>query len=122
MKYGKKSSKDLIKKARSLRKSKTRAESILWNELRNRRLEGLKFRRQHPVYNFILDFYCPQAMLGIEVDGSIHNRHDQIKYDRERQIVLNRVGIQLIRFTNNDIYSRLEDVLNTIKIYCLFKI
>ena len=118
MKYGKKSSSKLISNAKTLRKGQTRAESILWNELRNRRLEGLKFRRQHPVNDFILDFYCPQASIGIEVDGSIHDISEQKEYDIERHNSLNNLGIHLIRFTNNDIYDGLERVIEIIRITC----
>ena len=118
MKYGKKSSSKLIRNAQILRKGQTRAESMLWNELRNRRLEGFKFRRQHPVNDFILDFYCPQASIGIEVDGSIHDGFEQEEYDRERHNALNNLGIHLLRFTNNDIYDRLEGVIKIIRITC----
>ncbi len=106
---------------RDLRINHTIAEKILWEYLRNRKLSGKKFNRQFPIrYNlnnkesfFIADFYCDEAKLIIEVDGEIHN--DKIEQDEFRTIILNSLGIKVIRFTNNEIFSAIKVVLDEIK-------
>ena len=80
---------------RRLRKLPTRSERLLWEALRGRRLDGRKFRRQHPVGRFVLDFYCPAEKLAIEVDGSAHD--SSVKADEERQEILESLGIVFIR-------------------------
>jgi very-short-patch-repair endonuclease len=75
---------DLIAKARVLRKNMTPAESILWDHLRRKALEGYRFRRQHPAGRFILDFYCHPLRLAIELDGSVHHLPEQAEYDADR--------------------------------------
>ena len=80
---------------RLLRKLPTRSECLLWEGLRGRRLDGRKFRRQHPVGRFVLDFYCPAEKLAIEVDGSTHD--SSVKADEERQEILESLGIAFIR-------------------------
>jgi very-short-patch-repair endonuclease len=67
----------------------TKAEKILWESLRNRRLNGFKFRRQHPVADFIADFFCLECSLAIEVDGGYHNTEEQAQHDKERSRKLN---------------------------------
>jgi len=99
-------------KARVLRKSMTKAEKILWSRLRRRQLNGLLFRKQHPYGIYILDFFCHEVNLAIEVDGEIHM--DQIAYDNERTKYLESSGITVIRFTNNDVDARIEYVLDKI--------
>jgi len=106
---------ELFKRDRELRKHLTRAERILWNHLRNRQFKGLKFRRQHPLKHFIADFYCHEARLMVEVDGSIHEVKDQIEYDEDRTIDLNRLGIKVIRFTNQEVESNIAMVLKKIE-------
>ena len=103
--------------ARELRKNSTPAEKILWNHLRNRQLYGLKFRRQHPIPPFIVDFYCAKIHLVIEVDGEIHNfQQDQ---DQSRQEWLEENGYKVIRFTNDQIFNQLDwvltEIINTIE-------
>ncbi|HEY9867286.1 MAG TPA: DUF559 domain-containing protein, partial [Candidatus Obscuribacterales bacterium] len=83
--------------ARRLRRELTPAESILWEALRGRQLDGLKFRCQHPVGKFILDFYCPSVKLVIEVDGGIHDQ--QQEYDQARTEKLEAFGYRVLRFT-----------------------
>ena len=94
------------------RKTQTNAEEILWEELRNRKLAGLKFRRQFPISRFIIDFYCAEKLLGIEVDGGYHG--DNLKSDQERSEVLKKHGIRMIRFNNAEIFEDLESVLSKI--------
>jgi very-short-patch-repair endonuclease len=84
--------------ARTLRKDQTEAERILWEYLESKRLSGYKFRRQHPIKNYIADFYCHEARLVIEVDGEIHMAPDQQVYDEGRTYDLKEVGVSVIRF------------------------
>jgi very-short-patch-repair endonuclease len=78
--------------ARKLRREQTASEAILWEALRNRKLEGRKFRRQHPIGKFVVDFYCNAEGLIVEVDGSIHELPEQQELDRQRQFLLESLG------------------------------
>jgi len=98
--------------ARNLRKNTTEAEAILWNEIRNKKIKGYKFRRQHPLSNYIADFYCHEARLVIEVDGEIHEYSKE--YDECRSSMLNEYGITIIRFSNNEIFNDLNSVISRI--------
>jgi len=103
-----------IVKARHLRQEETKVEKILWEKLRNRKL-GLKFRRQHPIDMYILDFYVPEIKFGIELDGSIHNIKENKEYDKERTEYLRSKNIKILRFQNSEIENNLDMVLNKIK-------
>src|SRR3954470_12364139 len=83
----------LLENARRLRKSSTEAEEKLWQHLRGRKLNNLKFKRQQPLEGFILDFYCDAAKLGVEVDGGIHTVKEQMEYDEQRTSFLSSIGI-----------------------------
>jgi len=98
-------------RARLLRKSMTRAEKVLWEKLRRKQLEGIRFRRQHPINIFIVDFYCHQANLVIEIDGGIHNETDQLERDENRTCELENFGLKVIRFTNEEVINQTEKVL-----------
>jgi regulatory protein len=98
--------------ARELRGLQSDAESRLWHLLRDRRFFGHKFRRQHAVENFILDFYCPEQHLAIELDGGQHT--DQRVYDQQREQTLAGLGIRVVRFWNNDVLQQNEAVLQVI--------
>jgi len=87
-------------RARDNRKTQTLAESIVWNFLRNNQL-GLKFRRQHAIHNYIVDFVALRIKLVIEIDGISHE--DQIEYDYKRTKILNKNGFRVIRFTNEEV-------------------
>jgi 5-methyltetrahydrofolate--homocysteine methyltransferase len=100
--------------ARELRQEETEAEKVLWNALRGKRLNGLKFRRQHPYEKTILDFFCVEHQLVVELDGSIHDLQDQFKSDEERTQFLNDHGLKVIRFRNEEILKRLPIVLQKI--------
>jgi very-short-patch-repair endonuclease len=100
--------------ARNLRSNLTKAEELLWQNLRNRRLKGFKFRRQHPIAGYIADFYCHEARLVIEIDGGIHDLSDYQEHDIGRTIELEKLGIKVIRFKNKEILSDPEKVLNNI--------
>ena len=105
----------IFENARELRRESTAAEDLLWQELRNRKLAGLKFRRQHPLNNYIADFYCSEKQLVIEVDGNIHNKPEIKEYDEARTQDLTTMGIQVIRFTNEEIINNMPNVLQRIK-------
>jgi very-short-patch-repair endonuclease len=98
---------------RALRRRATDAEAALWNELRARRLDGLKFRRQHPLGPFVVDFCCVEHRLIVEVDGSVHA--DQREYDEERSAYLAAISYRVIRFTNDQIFNDIGRVLATIR-------
>jgi very-short-patch-repair endonuclease len=104
-------------KASELRKSMTIAEKILWQKLRNRQINGLKFRRQHPVDIFILDFYCHERKLAIEVDGGIHNQETQKEWDENRTHELNEFGIFVLRFSNEEVIDHTEMVVESIRTF-----
>lgn len=104
---------------RELRKNKTEAEKILWQELRGRKLGNLKFYRQYSVGPYILDFFCPQVRLAIELDGSPHQ--EAIEYDKEREFFLKDKNIQTVRFWNSEVLKNIEGVLSTVKKMIDFK-
>jgi len=102
---------------RELRKDKTATEYMLWEKLRGRRLEGFKFRRQHPIDRYIADFYCHEAALVVEVDGGIHLEKSNKEYDIERDNTLEKLGITTLRFTNEEVTSDMVAVLENIKMH-----
>lgn len=101
----------IFENARALRNNQTKTEQILWNILKEYKLKGFKFRRQHPIANYIADFYCHKAKLIIEVDGEYHNNEEQILIDKERTAYFNEIGLQEIRFLNQQILFDIENVL-----------
>ncbi|MCU0845245.1 MAG: DUF559 domain-containing protein [Spirochaetes bacterium] len=105
----------IIELARDLRKNPTPAERILWEELKEKKLEGFKFRRQHPIGRYILDFYCHEAKLVIEVDGKIHELYNNTEYDKLRTEELESHGLKVIRFNNEEVLNNSTKVLNEIK-------
>jgi very-short-patch-repair endonuclease len=112
-----KASRELIARARQLRREATTAESLLWELLRDRRLLGRKFRRQHPIGQFIADFFCDDARLIIEIDGAVHREPTQQERDRLREEILREHGFAILRFTNDQILDRTEQVLQEIAAY-----
>ena len=95
--------------ARQLRKEQTKAEKIVWEQIRNRKFRGLKFRRQHVIEGFVLDFYCPEIKLGIEIDGGIHLKRKD--YDELRREVIESEGITIVRITNKELLDRKRSIL-----------
>lgn len=93
--------------ARHLRQRMTRAETVLWQRLRGRRLAGLKFRRQHPLGGYILDFYCAASKLAVEVDGAVHAQ--RVEADVARDADLTARGVRVLRVSNEDVLERLEE-------------
>jgi very-short-patch-repair endonuclease len=100
---------------KELRKSLTPAEAKLWSYLKCSQLDGRKFRRQHSIGNYILDFYCPSERLAIELDGEGHFNDDAVRYDNKRSLWLEKIGILVLRFENETIFQQYEYVINTIK-------
>jgi cyclase len=105
----------ILKLARKNRKKMTAAERKLWEQLKDRKFLGIKFRRQHPISRFIADFYCHQAKLIIEVDGGYHHHQDQQELDIARERALEDLGIKVIRFSNEEVERDLITVLVRIK-------
>lgn len=108
---------EILKRAKELRKQLTPAEKALWNILRNKAFSGLKFRRQHPIKRYIVDFYCHEQKLVIELDGSIHDEFNQSEYDKGRTTELEELGLKVIRFRNEEIFDGIDDVLKMISQY-----
>jgi len=107
--------KNTIGFAKENRKDPTEAETAMWDVLRNRNLDHLKFRRQHPVAGYIPDFVCLEKMLIVEIDGGYHNEEEQQKFDKARAAWLEENGFSMIRFTNEEVLTKTEDVLGRIK-------
>lgn len=99
---------------RDLRRTSTEAEKILWVQLRNRKLNGLKFRRQHPLDKFVADFYCHEKRLVVELDGTVHDDKEVKEYDETRTYILNELGITVMRFRNGEVINDTQRVLSTI--------
>jgi len=98
-----------------LRKNMTLAEIILWKKLKDRKIFKVKFRRQHPIKIFIVDFYCHELKLVIEVDGEIHNNDEAKEYDINRAAELLRYEIKVVRFSNDQIIHNIGMVIDQIK-------
>ncbi|MFY0684691.1 MAG: DUF559 domain-containing protein [Balneola sp.] len=104
-----------LEQRRELRRNQTKAEEILWKEIRARKL-GIKFRRQYGIGPYILDFYAPSIKLAIEVDGGIHLKKEVEIKDRNRDAFLNKNEIHVLRVKNEEIEKELEKVLSKIKL------
>jgi very-short-patch-repair endonuclease len=105
----------LFRFAQKLRKRSTEAEKLLWDQLKGRKCQRLKFRRQHPIHFYIADFYCHEERLIIEVDGEIHNLIRQNEHDKNRTSELVRREIRILRFTNKEVIFSIEKVLQKIR-------
>ncbi len=101
-------------KRQNLRNDATKAERLLWRRLRGKQVDGLKFRRQYGVGEFVIDFYCPVAKLGIEIDGESHFNPSAELKDMTRQAIIESIGIHVIRFTNPQVYEELDAVVDEI--------
>jgi very-short-patch-repair endonuclease len=106
--------KETLDKRRQLRCGAPDAERLLWQKIKGKQLNGCKFRRQFGVGFYVLDFYCPALKLAIEIDGPSHDDQDAQEYDAVRQPMIEALDIRFLRFTNADIYDRLEGVLLSI--------
>ena len=99
---------------RNLRADSPKAERILWWRLRNGQLDGLKFRRQYGVGEYVIDLYCPAAKLAVEVDGESHFEPSARPVDAKRQAYIESLSIRVLRFTNPQVYDSLDEVLQEI--------
>ncbi|MCF7827021.1 MAG: DUF559 domain-containing protein [Candidatus Marinimicrobia bacterium] len=104
----------LLKRSRALRRKQTPAENRLWFLLRGKKLGGYKFRRQHVIINYIVDFFCFSEKLIIELDGPIHNTQKARDYDERREALLKANGYRILRFKNADVFQNDGKVLSTI--------
>lgn len=92
-----------------------KAESVLWKQIRAKQIDGIRFRRQYSIGKYIVDFYSPELLLAVEVDGDSHFMGEEsIKRDKVRQSFIEKQGVSFLRFTNDDIYNRPEGVLKAI--------
>ena len=105
---------EFLARIRELRQEATDAESLMWKLLRNRQLGGVKFRRQHPVGKYILDFYCFEFRLAVELDGGGHAEPSQARDDAERTQALEAQDIRVLRFWNSEVLGNPEGVLESI--------
>ena len=103
---------ETMNNARMLRENMTTTEKLLWERLKGKQILGLRFRRQHPIFIFIVDFYCHEARLVVEVDGEIHNQ--QLEYDDGRTAEMEKFYIEVIRFSNDEIEQDIDEVINRI--------
>jgi len=101
--------------SRQLRENMTDAERRLWAKIRMRQLQGYQFYRQKPIGDYIVDFFCPRARLVIELDGSYHLVGETIEYDRIRDDYLSSLGLRVLRFTNTDVLTNIEGVVENIE-------
>ena len=108
--------KKTVERARSLRKTMTKSEVILWQNLRREQLGGFKFRRQVPVGPFVADFACVELKLIVEVDGATHAEDNEISYDAQRTRFLEAQGWRVLRVLNTDIYEGLDGVLELLRL------
>ena len=100
---------------KSLRNNSTPAEVQLWKMLKNRQVDGLKFRRQHSIENYIVDFYCPEIKLAIEMDGHSHVSYAKQSLDQKRDARINDLGITVLRFENKIVFEQPEEIINQIR-------
>ena len=105
--------------AKQLRERMTQAEILMWDKLKNNQFKGYKFRRQHPIHHFIVDFYCHALKLIIEIDGKYHESEEQKKEDLNRTELLQFQGLKEIRFSNEEViddmdlvFKKLEELIN----------
>ncbi|MFN8239351.1 MAG: endonuclease domain-containing protein [Bacteroidales bacterium] len=111
---------EICRRASQLRTNMTDAEKTLWNKLRAKKT-GFTFRRQHPINMYIADFYCHQAKLAVEIDGSVHEIDRLISYDQGRDDVFMKLGIKTLRFSNSELSYHINDVLEQIINQCIIR-
>jgi very-short-patch-repair endonuclease len=107
--------KDLKARRVELRKNTTKTEVILWDKIRNRQVENMKFKRQYSVVGYVVDFYCPEIRLVIEIDGDSHFTEKGVEKDVVRTKLINSLKINILRFTNDEIYNNLENALEILR-------
>ena len=107
----------LKERARYLRNNSTLSEVLLWRHLKGKQMLGFDFDRQKPIDNYIVDFFCNELMLAIEIDGDSHD--SKVEYDKNRQTKLESLGLHLLRFSDLDVKSNMEGVISTIENWIL---
>jgi very-short-patch-repair endonuclease len=100
--------------ARALRRTETDAEKAMWSKLRNRQVDGWKFKRQVPFGRFVLDFFCVESRLAVEIDGGTHVDAHEIASDRDRTAFLSENGVRVLRFQNSEVSENIDGVLEII--------
>jgi len=108
----------LLKFARERRKHPTHTEKMLWQMLRGRKRDGLKFRRESPIEGYIADFYCAEHKLIVEIDGDIHDLPEKKEHDEKRQKVLEAAGYRVLRFTSEEVFAFMDKVIDKILAEC----
>lgn len=108
---------ELLQRARVLRKSMTISEIILWSRLRSKKIDGYKFRRQQPIFDYSVDFYCHELKLIIEVDGEIHSLPENTESDLKRDNILKTNGYNILHLTNYEIETDTDAAIAKIKSY-----
>ena len=103
---------EIINNASMLRENMTASEKLLWERLKGKQICGIRFRRRHPIFIFIADFYCHEARLVVEIDGEIHNQ--QIEYDDGRSAEMEKFFIKIIRFINYEVENEIDEVIESI--------
>jgi len=104
---------DTFQAARIVRKNMTISEKLLWEKLKGKQINGLRFRRQHPIEFFIADFYCHEIRLVVEIDGEVHNENQE--YDDGRSAEMEKFDIKIIRFNNDEVENDIEKIISEIK-------
>ena len=99
---------------RTLRRRCPVTETLLWSKIRNRQLDGLKFKRQYSIGHYVIDFYCPEKKLAIEIDGDSHFNPKAKQYDKEREEYIKSFGVIFLRFTNKDITENINGVIEVV--------
>lgn len=102
------------KKRKELRHQMNKAEVVLWTQLKGKKMQGHKFRRQYGVGPYVLDFYCPKLQLAIEIDSDSHFQNGAEAYYKDRQALIEKLGVRFLRFTNSDVYQSLDGVLEKV--------
>ena len=102
---------DQNEKRKALRKEMSNAEVILWNHVKGRQIKNKKFRRQFGVGRYVIDFYCPEIKLAIEVDGDTHDSPDEIEYDKTRQLEIENYKIVFLRIKNEEVFKNIDEVI-----------
>jgi very-short-patch-repair endonuclease len=106
---------EIFRRAKELRKKLTPSEKILWTHLKEDKFQGIHFRRQHPISKFIVDFYCHELLLVIEIDGEVHLEEAVAGRDEGREIELQRLGLTILRFKNEEVLHDIKSVREKIK-------
>lgn len=111
----------IFERARELRENMTLHEKLLWEKIKSNQVGGFRFKAQHPISSYIVDFYCHKLRLVIEIDGENHSAIGQEEYDSGRTYDLEQFGISVLRFSNDSIETNIDQVVDRIKAYCRAK-